>query len=167
MPHRIALNRNPWSDATQRGITVETFLHVPIIASIGGGVVAVVGGLLAQISSNDAVANTGLWVSLAGIVASLAGLAGNAVKIIYDDRQKARDHELAKQREAQLATREARRAELIKQTGIKNKKKIKALIEWAHAAKIKYEGLPDPPTIKFDDTNDFPIIITPDPDHPA
>ncbi len=173
MPFLAIRDRDYWPDTTRGGIKLETFLHVPILASIGGGLVAFMGGLLAQISSSDAVANTGLWVSLAGIAASVTGVISVVVKLFYEEKQKARDYDLAKLKQEEERSRLAYERELarvklaveaesVRKAGVNNKARIDAMRRWAHEAKAKFPGLPDPPG--FDpDTGDF-LIITPDPD---
>lgn len=174
-PHRIAIrNRERWFDATTRGLKMESFLHVPLLAYIGGGVISVLGGLLAQMSSNDTVAYTGLWASIAGVVATIGGVISVVVKAFFDEKQKQREHELAKlkqaeERERQSADREFARAKLaveaenIRKSGMHNKLKIEAIKRWMHDAKANFPGLPDPPGFDVD-TGDF-LLVTPDPDH--
>ncbi len=172
-PRLTVRNRDSWSDATPGVTMIESFLHVPVIASIGGGLVAMGGGFLAQISSNDAIANTGLWVSLAGIVASVAGLISGMTKAWLDEKQKAREHEFMKlkfeaERSQLAAERELARvkltldAENAKRATSKNKALIDAVRRWAHDAKNKFPNLPEPPGFDMD-TGDL-LIITPDPD---
>lgn len=156
MPSRFALrlDRNLLPGTAFDGVRLETLLHIPASASIGGGLAAIVGGLIAQVSTSDQVANAGLWAALAGVIASCTALVSTLVKAYFDNKQRAREHELAMQREAG-------RAELIRKSAMKNREKIRALVRWAHDAKTKYEGLPEPPDIYFDAVD---AARTPDPD---
>ena len=183
MPTRIALdgNRSSWQDATPGGIKVDQILHVPLIASIVVSVVAMVGGLVAQVSNNESVAQAGLWAAIAAMTATACTAITTAVKAYFDNAQKIREHELAKLRQAEerervaeererlAAERELARvklaleAESVKKAGLNNKTRIDGIKRWLHDAKAKFPGLPDPPGFDVD-TGDF-LIITPDPDH--
>ena len=71
------------------------FLHVKLIP----WVVAIGGGLVAQVSTTEAVSQSGFWFSLAGII----GAIGMLIQKFMDDRQKAREYDLAKDRLAKSA----------------------------------------------------------------
>jgi hypothetical protein len=154
MPLTFRKNRDFGFDATWEGIKLDHFLHVPLLVSLGGGLVAMVGGLFAQASTNEAVANAGLWAALAGIVASCTALLGSFAKIVYDNKQKAREHEMAMQRELF-------RNEIARDSTSKNRKKIRALVQWTIDMKAKHPDLPEPPDIDF---NVIDVLTTPDSD---
>lgn len=85
---------------------IEYFVHV----TLAPWLVVLGGGLVAQVSTSEAVAQSGFWFSAAGII----GAVGMLIQKFLDDRQKARDYDLAKRR-LEIAAGQNRRVNLAQQ----------------------------------------------------
>jgi hypothetical protein len=73
---------------------VMTLVHV----AIGGGLVAVVGGLVAQVDPNGQAGQAGYWVAASGIATALAAALGTITKGFLDYKEKEREAEIARLR---------------------------------------------------------------------
>jgi hypothetical protein len=71
-----------------------TLIHM----AIGGGLVAVVGGLVAQVDPNGQAGNTGYWVAASGIATAFAAALGTVTKGFLDYKEKERESEIMRLR---------------------------------------------------------------------
>ena len=105
---------------------MEPVLHVMIIGGLIGGI----GGVFAEVAPTvGAFTQGGLWIGLAGLVTAL----GAVIQKYFDDKQKGRDHEIARLR---LTLRSDQ-----------NRRALIADHKWFMEIVARVPGLPAPPEL--------------------
>jgi hypothetical protein len=111
--------------------------------ALGGGLLATGAAVIAQAVSTDNAMGTGSFLlGGAGLIAAISAFA----KDFWTDRQKQRDHEIAKLR---IKLRSGRTCHALHQ-----------LYGWARAAHLAMPGLPAVPEVRLDEEGDANMEVS-------
>jgi hypothetical protein len=147
--HRNALAieyRNRSLHATGEGERMfVTLIHV----AIGGGLVAVVGGLVAQVDPNGQAGQAGYLVAASGIFTALAAGIGTVIKGYLDYLKQKADEEMAyrRQRDETETTRLriTTSNELLREYHVETREYLKELFRYITTIPGAPPGCPEPP----------------------
>ena len=135
---------------------METFSHVGFLS----GIVAGIGGVIAEVSTSDVVSQGGLWIGIAGLITAI----GSVLKEWWNDRKAARELAAANdEKERDFKLKKLR----IQLRAHQNQRVFVALYRWAGAIREKVPDLPALPELPsgYEAAADAPVVFEDD-EHP-
>jgi hypothetical protein len=146
----VVKNRFPSRLATDEG---EKMLSGLLHVVIGGGAIAFVGGLVAQVDPNGQAGTTGYWVAASGIATAMAAAMGTIVKGFLDYKEK---EEAAKITRLRITLGNDR----LRHYHVETREYLEKLARYLASIPGAPPGIPEPPSTP----DPIPHHVKPEPD---